>query len=149
MIKNISKKHTGKGNSRAILHFSVNLNNRQIRLLEKLPTYNSKCIMPKSEVRMSDLSALTALTNDEFAMFTKKQQRLIIRGNSFSVNVSRAYAMELRLQGYRWSGHTHPGTDDLCLMPSDGDKEILKIFSQRRTTIYNSLGKYYILEKEG
>ena len=124
MIENISKKHTGKGNSRAILHFSVNLNNRQIRLLEKLPTYNSKCIMPKSEVRMSDLSALTALTNDEFAM-------------------------ELRLQGYRWSGHTHPGTDDLCLMPSDGDKEILKKFPQRRTTIYNSLGKYYILAKEG
>ena len=81
-------------------------------------------------------------------MFTKKKHRLIIRGDEVSVNVSKAYAKELRLQGYRWSGHTHPGMDDFCLVPSRGDKEILNEFNQLCTAIYNSAGKWYILEKE-
>ena len=60
----IEQKHTGKGNPNAV--FGIELNNRQKDLLEKL----------------SDLSALTAHTGDEFALFTKGKDRLIIRGNS-------------------------------------------------------------------
>lgn len=36
---------------------------------------------------MADLSALTAHTGDEFALFTKGKDRLIIRGNSLMVNL--------------------------------------------------------------
>lgn len=104
--------------------------------------------MSKKNVKLSDLSALTAQTGVEFAMFTKGSERLIIRGDERSVNVSKSYALELKLLGYRWSGHTHPGIDDFCLMPSSGDKEILSIFSQDCTAIYNSTGKWYVLEKE-
>lgn len=148
MIENIEQRNSGKGNANAITHFGTGLNNRQQRLLEKLPEYDSQCSVKKKAVNMSDLSALTAETGSEFAMFTKGKERLIIRGNSTSVNVSRAYAKRLKLQGYRWSGHTHPGTDDFCLMPSQGDKEILNEFEQECTVIYNSVGKWYILEKE-
>lgn len=148
MIENIEQRNSGKGNANAIAHFGTELNNRQKRLAEKLGSYDSKCIIGKKEVNMSDLSALTANTGVEYAMFTKGKERLIIRGNEASVNVSRAYAKELKLQGYRWSGHTHPGMDDFCLMPSGGDKEILNEFDQSCTAIYNSAGKWYILEKE-
>lgn len=148
MIENIEQRHNGKGNANAISHFGTELNNRQKRLSEKLCSYDSKCIIDKKNVSMADLSALTAYTGVEYAMFTKKKHRLIIRGDEVSVNVSKAYAKELRLQGYRWSGHTHPGMDDFCLVPSRGDKEILNEFNQLCTAIYNSAGKWYILEKE-
>jgi hypothetical protein len=49
--------------------------------------YDSRKIIDKSDVKMSDLSALTAKTGDEFAMFTNGRKRLIIRGNYNSVNV--------------------------------------------------------------
>lgn len=148
MIENIEQRNNGKGNASAIIHFGTGLNNRQKDMLTKLPDYDSRYIASKKDIRMSDLSALTAETGVEFAMFTKGQERLIIRGNETSVNVTNVLAKELKLQGYRWSGHTHPGTTKLCLMPSDGDKNILDQFEQPRTAIYNSIGKWYILEKE-
>jgi len=44
--------------------------------------FDSKVIVDKKSVNMADLSALTAHTGDEFALFTKGKDRLIIRGNS-------------------------------------------------------------------
>lgn len=67
----IEQKHTGKGNPNAILIFGIKLNNRQQELLDALPEFDSRITVPKSSVNMSDLSAMTAKTGDEFAMFTK------------------------------------------------------------------------------
>lgn len=83
----IEQQHTGKGNPNAILTFDMSLNNRQQKLLDSLPGYDSRAVVPKESVNMSDLSALTAKTGDEFAMFTKGGERLIIRGNSSKVNI--------------------------------------------------------------
>ena len=47
-----------------------------------LSEFDSKVIVDKKSVNMADLSALTAHTGDEFALFTKGKDRLIIRGNS-------------------------------------------------------------------
>lgn len=80
--KPIEQKHTGKGNPNAVLTFGIELNNRQKDLLEKLSEFGSKVIVDKKSVNMADLSALTAHTGDEFALFTKGKDRLIIRGNS-------------------------------------------------------------------
>ncbi|MCM1333562.1 MAG: hypothetical protein NC084_01765 [Bacteroides sp.] len=144
----IEQKHTGKGNPNAIIMFDVSLNNRQNRLLEKLPEYDSRVIVPRRSVNMADLSALTAKTGDEFAMFTKGKKRLIIRGNVFKVNIDTDEAERLSKEGYKWSGHTHPGVTMLCLLPSDGDKRILKHFSQEVSAIYNSKGKSSTFGKE-
>ncbi len=144
----IEQQHTGKGNPNAILTFDVDLNNRQKELLERLPEYDSRIIVPKETVNMTDLSALTARTGDEFAMFTKGNQRLVLRGNSIKVNISADDAKQLSKGGYKWSGHTHPGATLLCLLPSDGDKLILKCFSQDVSVIYNSKGEFATFGKE-
>ncbi len=65
---------------------------------------------------MTDLAPLTAVTGDEFAMFTKNNERLIIRGNQTIVNIDVPKAQELAKSGYHWSGHTHPGTEDLAIL---------------------------------
>lgn len=144
----IEQKHTSKGNPNAILHYDVPLNNRQEKLLEQLSEFNSRVTVPKNSVNMSDLSALTAKTGDEFAMFTKENTRLIVRGNSIKVDINSEQATELSNNGYKWSGHTHPGTTTYCLFPSDGDKEILKCFSQDTSVIYNSKGDFSTFGKE-
>lgn len=97
---------------------------------------------------MKDLSALTAVTGDEFAIFTKDNNRLIVRGNATQVNIDVNKATELRKQGYKWSGHTHPGVGINITMPSTGDKDILKAFQQETSVIYDSKGGFRTFEKE-
>ena len=64
-----------------------------------------------------------------------------------SVNIGVEDARLLGDQGYKWSGHTHPGTDFLCMQPSDGDYAILNEFSQTSAVVYNSKGEFRTFEK--
>ena len=143
----IEQRNTGRGNPNAVLTFGVELNNRQKELLYKLPGYDSRIIVERDLVNMADLSALTAYTGDEFAMFTKGNERIIIRGNSIKVNIGISEAEKLAKDGYKWSGHTHPGIDYLSMQPSDGDYAILDCFKQKISVIYNSKGDYRTFEK--
>lgn len=144
----IERRKTEDGNPSAITHFDVSLNKRQQKLLDKLPEYDSQVVVPKKSVSMKDLSALTAKTGVEYAMFTKGNERMIVRGNSANVNIDSKAAQELVKEGYKWSGHTHPGTNPNALQASSGDYNILKLFGQASSVIYNSLGEYYIFWSE-
>jgi len=144
----IDQRNTEKGNPNAILHFGRPLNARQQKLLDMLPEYDSSATVDKKDVNMKDLSALTAVTGVEFAMFTKGQERLIIRGNNIHVNVDPEVALQLNEQGYRWSGHTHPGFDSNVLGASKGDYAILNMFNQRRSVVYNSKGQFLDFNKD-
>jgi len=143
----IDQRNTGKGNPNAILHFDRPLNNRQQKLLDMLDSYDSRTTVNKKNVNMKDLSALTAATGDEFAMFTKNQERLIIRGDSRHVNVNEEIAANLNKQGYKWSGHTHPGNGANVKLPSDGDILILRQFDHENSVIYDWSGKYEKFDK--
>lgn len=143
----IEQKHTGKGNPNAILHFDVELTKRQKAVLDSLTGYNSRTIVTKSDVNMADLSALTAKTGDEFALFTKSGERLVVRGNPYMVEITPEEAHQMGLDGYVWSGHTHPGVDFNALQPSAGDYAILNQFRQESSAIYNSTGQYLIFER--
>jgi len=144
----IEQRNTAKGNPNAILMFDRPLNNRQQKLLNSLQTYDTRVIVAKKSVNMKDLAALTAVTGDEFAMFTKGSERLIIRGNKNSVNIDVKQALKLNSQGYKWSGHTHPGIGNNCLQASPGDYEILRCFKQKVAYIYNSQGNYLEFERK-
>ncbi len=148
MINNIETRNNTKGKPSAISRFDVEVNHRQKRLLDELKEYDSQVIVRKNKVSMFDLSALTAQTGVEYAMFTRGGERLIIRGNETSVNVTEKIARELHKSGYKWSGHTHPGNDVFALFPSEGDKQILEIFNQEYSVIYNSIGRFYVFERE-
>jgi len=129
---------TGKGEPWAILRYNKPLTHRQQALLNRLPTYGSEADVKKSDVSMMDLAALTAKTGVEYAMFTRGPRRLIVRGNKDKVDVTREKALDLREQGYTWSGHTHVGT----LIESKGDLDILDAFDQKSSVIYNAEGKF-------
>ena len=143
----IEQRHTGKGNPNAILHFDVELNSRQQSVLDALPGFNSRIVVKKDSVNMADLSALTAKTGDEFALFTKSGERMVVRGNQFMVEITPEEAHAMGKEGDVWSGHTHPGVDFNVLQPSAGDYAILNQFQQDNSSIYNSAGQYLIFER--
>lgn len=138
----VNSRNTAKGRPSAVLQYNVELNKRQENLLSRLTEYDSRVTVRKADVSLNDLSALTAKTGVEYALFTKGGERLIIRGSSTKVNIDIAKAKELAYNGYRWSGHTHPGSDENTLIASGGDYEVLKAFGQKTSVIYNSLGRY-------
>ena len=144
----IASRNTSRGKANAIKHFDVDLNTRQQNLLDQLPDFNSSVVIKKSDVNLSDLAALTAKTGDEFAMFTKGGERLIIRGDTRGVPVDRELAKQLYDAGYKWSGHTHPGNGFNVKMPSDGDLAILKEFHQFQSVIYDNSGQFNIFTGE-
>jgi hypothetical protein len=142
------RRNTGQGRPSAILHTGSPLTDRQQALLCQLPEYDSRVTVKKNDVSMKDLSALTAKTGVEFAMFTRKQERLIVRGDTTHVNITPDKATVLSAQGYKWSGHTHVGLHDGWeLSASDGDYDVLSAFSQKESVIYNVIGKYRTFEK--
>ena len=142
----IEQRNTGKGSPNAMLHFDRPLNNRQMRLLEQLPVFDSRATVRKKDVNMRDLAALTAQTGDEYALFTRKGERQVIRGSAAMTNIDEQTAREMAAAGWRWSGHTHPGTDLFCLYSSEGDRLVLDAFGQETSVIYNSLGQWLTFE---
>jgi len=128
--------------------FGVGLDARQQDILDRLPSFGSEVIVRKRDVSMLDLAAMTAHTGDEFAMFTRKGERLVIRGNKNQIPITPSIASRLYMQGYRWSGHTHPGTHPSSLIVSNGDKMVLGAFGQSQGAIYNSAGRYSIFGRE-
>jgi hypothetical protein len=133
-------RYSGKGAPWAVERRDFPLNNRQQTLLDKLPGFDSRTTVAKSDVSMTDLASLTAKTGNEFAMFTRKQERLIIRGDHEHVAIEPPHAVELKEHGYTWSGHTHVKVGDL--VASDGDRAVLAAFEQDGSVIYDSEGKY-------
>ena len=117
----IEQRNTGKGNPNAMEHFGRPLNNRQQRLDDALPGYDSRIVVKKRDVNLRDLAALTAKTNAEYSLFTRKGDRMIVRGNETRVNITPEIAHDMTTHGWRWSGHTHPGIDVNVTTPSPGD----------------------------
>ena len=144
----IEQRNSGKGNPNAILHFDRPLNRRQTAILNALPSFDSRTTVKKRDVNMRDLAALTAQTGCEYAMFTRKGERLIVRGNGYMTNIDAETARKMAADGWRWSGHTHPGVDFLCTQPSDGDYTILEQFFHNNSVIYNSRGEFRTYERK-
>ena len=110
--------------------------------MDELPEAGSRATFRKEDVSMSDLSALTAKTGDEFAMFTLGNERVVIRGDEKSVVLPEEEFRRLVARGYKWSGHTHPGGGKTVLRASSADKDILNLFNQHTSVIYNSVGEF-------
>ena len=140
---------SSSGKPEDIMFNGASLNKRQKRLLDQLPGCSDSIIVHKNDVNLKDLAALTAYTENEFAMFTQGSRRYIIRGNSISVPVDLTIAENLAQRGWRWSAHSHPGISRTVLAPSEADRLILKKFSnQTYSATVNSMGRYKKFSKD-
>lgn len=152
--KEISKANqaiTINGSSPAEIFYGYGeLTKRQNEMLKKLPESDTMVTIHKKNFNVNDLAALTAKTGDEFAMFTLGSQKIIARGNFREVYLNPNLFEKLKVEGWRWSAHTHVGAKDLTLNASGntGDRGILEILSQERSLILNSAGRRNVFDKE-
>ena len=145
----INKRTPGHGRPVNVAIESAPLTDSQKNVLERLTKYDDRDTFEKREVSMQDLAAITAHTGVEFAMFTRKGERLIIRGDANTVNILPEDGAALAKQGYRWSGHTHPGNSrDICV-PSPGDRNVLRAMGQKQSSILSSTGICYVFGIDG
>lgn len=143
-------RHSAKGIPTAIRMVGARSSDRQKRLLEVLPKFDSHVTLKKRQVFMKDLAALTAYTGDEFALFTRGKSRMVGRGNSKSVNIDTKMATQLAREGWKWSGHTHPDVSLTALTSSSGDRLILECFTQQtESIIYTDSGKRIRFHRKG
>jgi len=72
---------------------------------------------------MTDIAALTAKTGDEFAIFTRGSQRMVVRGDKTTVPIDASTAADMKSAGWRWSAHTQPGLENKHAIASSGDQK--------------------------
>ncbi len=127
----------------AEIYFGFNpLPERLHKILQRLPTTLSSILLHRSDIGLYDIAALTAATGDEFALFTRQEHRLLFRGGPTGVPLSLEKLDELKKRGFRFSLHSHPGTNGLSLQASGspGDRSVLAHFNQTGSLIINSVG---------
>lgn len=149
----INKRNTHViGKPKILFNYSFGkLSKTQEKLIDLLKEKDRIEIDKKREnikVTMKDLSALTAVTGLEFALFERNDKYIIFKGNSYSIYLNGNTIGMLINRKFIWVGHTHPGMSFNCLMPSDGDYKTLKALGQKKSTIYNSVGEYYVFEED-
>lgn len=137
----ISTRDTAMGRPSAVIG-GARLSKRQEGVLAELKEDGDSVIIKKKDINMSDLAALSAHEGVEFALLTRKSERMAIRGTEGSVSlITEAKAKELAEEGWRWSGHTHVYGG---LVPSDGDIKVRKAFGQDRSAIYTADGQHAV-----
>jgi len=126
------------------------LSRRQAGILESLQKPGQFLQLYKSDISPTDLSALTAHTGDEFALFTMGSRRMVVRGTASGLRIDANLSNKLLTQEWRWSAHTHPGLSDNVLAASGfpGDRQALQLFNQERSLILNSAGRRSIFDSE-
>ena len=77
------------------------------------------------KITMKDLSALTAYTGIEYALFERNDKYAVYKGNSVEIILTQGDLAMLLNGKYQWIGHAHPGNSYNCLIPSDGDYNTL------------------------
>lgn len=88
---------------------------------------------------MKDLLKMTNVTGDEFNMFTKGSERLIIRGEGNIINVPNQQFLDELTQGKygKFSGHTHPPGSSIT--PGPKDRPFLDMMKQKRSAIWGNI----------
>lgn len=99
-------------------------------------------------IKMTDLSAMTAYTGLEYSLFARNDKFIIVAGTPRGVFLREKEAIYLLNNKYVWVGHTHPGNTFNCLIPSDSDYDTLHFFNQKQSVIFNSVGEHYLFGEE-
>ena len=137
----------GKGTPLGVAFGNRTLDAKQKNILRQLINNGDRIIVPKDLVEMQDLSTLTAYTGVEFALFTRGNERLIIRGHNHGVPIDEFIARGMNSEGWKWTGHTHSDFGGRSLAVSGGDRLVLREFDQPYSILYNAVGQSVLFAK--
>lgn len=106
---------------------NVTLRKKQKEALSKVPEAGNWNYFRNKEVTIQDLAALTAATGDEFALFSGRNGKIVIHGNSMKWNIPEDAWNEINNHQMTWLAHSHPTMANLRESPED--IETLKLFT--------------------
>jgi hypothetical protein len=141
-------RQSGIGNPGAVADGTAQLGARQNRLLSQLGGDGARITVPKEGISIQDIAALTARTGDEFAIFTKGNERMVLRGNADRIEVSPQLLQQLKSEGWRWSAHSQPGNRIGDAVASASDQRVLRELGQNQSLIVNSRGDVNIFTQK-
>lgn len=122
------------------------LSKKQNNLLNRLQNDGDLITVNKRDCGLKDIAALSAHEGVEFALLTRKGERMVFRGNDHHVNSLNGQTVpQYRDAGWKWSGHTHVYGG---IIPSDGDQKILSLFGQQHSVIYDYSGAYFVFQRK-
>ena len=122
------------------------LSKKQSNLLNRLQNDGDLITVNKRDCGLKDIAALSAHEGVEFALLTRKGERMVFRGNDHHVNsLNGLTVQQYRDAGWKWSGHTHVYGG---IIPSDGDQKILSLFGQQQSVIYDYSGAYFVFQRK-
>ena len=117
----------------------VELKEKQKLLLGGLEKAGDFVQLKKKDVSLDDLAALSAYQKCEFAIFTKGKNRILLRGNYNSCNISETLSEIVLDKRWEWTGHSHPTITKLSA--SSADRNALKHFTwQKESSIIDLKG---------
>lgn len=119
---------------------SVSLIRRQKRLLERVPEPYDWIVVKSKSIHVRDLAALTAVTGDEFAIFTKGSKKILVRGNKLKWRLPEDLVDKVKEEKWIWDSHSHPVITKPN--PSPEDRNTLRLFTwQEKSIIINLKGE--------
>ncbi len=123
---------------------TVILKPHQTELLNNLSESGSVYTVTKTSSTalptIEDISALTQKTGEEFSVFSKGDQSIIVRGDANGVDISPELLSKLQSEGWNWDFHSQPGYLAENAAASQADQELLKKLGQTESKIINSHG---------
>lgn len=107
----------------------------------QLPEPGSFNVFQGEKISMEDLRAIGQVTGDEYNLFHKEGQSLVIRGNGSSIEVSPEMHGDLLDGVYgRFEAHTHP--PGYSIDPGPADRPFLAKMGQEYSEIWGDDGVY-------
>lgn len=127
---------------------ALGLSTKQQAILNEVPFVGSRVVVPKRYLRAQDVVALSRKTGNEFAVLTRGNERMLIRGGKTFVPMRPSQAAALKAQGWRLSYHTHPVIEyngrRLLPFPSLGDRFFVSLFGQERSGVRDFAGQWQV-----
>ena len=112
-------------------------------ILSQIEARFSWAQVPVESADIYTLAALTAETGDEFAMFARNNVKIVLHGASAdgrAWSIPEDLARRIFDEQLRWTGHSHPTTENL--QPSVDDRKTLRLFTwQEKSDIVDLHGK--------
>ncbi|OWQ43759.1 hypothetical protein CDL60_28530 [Roseateles noduli] len=139
-IGNMEIASAGKG-SFVPLQPESSLTAGQAGIHAQLPKPGSSNVFQGEKILMEDLRAIGQVTGDEYNLFHKEGQSLVIRGNGSSIEVSPEMYGDLLDGVYgRFEAHTHP--PGYSIDPGPADRPFLAKMRQEYSEIWGDDGVY-------
>lgn len=122
---------------KAVREGTAGLNKHRKKLLERVPESGNWARFSKNSITLKDIAFLSAAVQHEFALLRGKQEDILFHGVALHCFFDDELIKLLKEHKFELIAHTHPDWD--AIIPSQNDRNFLKVIGQERSIIVSSM----------